>query len=168
MCRPIRSHNRHRRAELWARCKPHLFILARSRNVSFYFLICYCMHMHYLCVYVWWGRWRPQVNVKCLLSLISTFFLETKSLSEPGAQQFRQAGWLVSPGILLSLSPRCWGSKHLSPCLAFCVGPWHLSSGPQHIQQSLYWRDHLLGSQYSLSFKRELKKKKYKKIQTLI
>lgn len=124
MCRSVRSHSRHLRAELWAQCKPHLFILAGSRNVI-YFIFDVLLHAYALfmcvCVSVWVGGGHRSMS-SVFLHYSPHFFFETSFLSKPRAQQFRQTGWLVSPGIFLSLSPRCWEYKHLLPCLAFLHG----------------------------------------------
>lgn len=45
--------------------------------------VCMCVGM---CVYQFISMWMPQVDVRCLLLLLSTLCFETRSLSELGAQ----------------------------------------------------------------------------------
>lgn len=94
MCRPIRSNNRHRRAELWAQCKPHLFILASSRNVLFYFwyiIACMCI----ICVCMCGGG--VEATGQCRVSFfINLHLLLWDKVSQWTQSSAVQTGWLVS------------------------------------------------------------------------
>lgn len=53
-----------------------------------------CMHTLTLTLYVHMCEWWPEVNIGCLPLLLSTFSIETVSLTEPRAQQ--RLEWLAS------------------------------------------------------------------------
>lgn len=57
----------------------------------------FCCGRTYTCV--WPCLWRPEVDIKCLPSWLSTLVFETRSLTEPGAYWFSWISWPANPKV---------------------------------------------------------------------
>lgn len=69
--------------------------------------VCRCVWQYEYCMLICaQATWKPAVIVTCLLHSPSTFLYKKRSLPEPGAHQFGEAGWLSEPrGPPVSASP---------------------------------------------------------------
>lgn len=98
------------------------FLQISQWTVLTYYYVLFYMHSTYVHTDV--GAKGSIIGVfLCCFLLFFSFFLsflnETGSLTELGTYCFSQAGWLVSPKVLLSLPPKWWEYRLVSPYLAF-------------------------------------------------
>lgn len=103
----------------------------------------YFLHVWYACLFTCLGTclfrymWKSEANVRCLIKQLSTLFLETGSLVQPGAHQFVSS----SCQLVLGTGPFFLPLGLQADCLAFM---WVLGSQtlvPKLVQQGIYlWR----------------------------
>lgn len=110
----------------------------------------WCMCMLYVCRYVWahvcMGRWKREVNNRCLPQLLYPLIFETVSLFVRGANQFGYVGCLESsrnsPISVLSVL----GSRMGTAAPGFWCGCWGIIQTLVFMftQQGFHWVNHFL------------------------